>query len=50
MNHEMEGLMVNAFHRVVQQAKARQIPFRLAAYTLGVGRVAQALLDRGLYP
>jgi glutamate dehydrogenase (NAD(P)+)/glutamate dehydrogenase (NADP+) len=50
VNREMEGLMVNAFHRVVQQAKARQIPFRLAAYTLGVGRVAQALVDRGLYP
>lgn len=50
VNREMEGLMVNAYRQVVQQSKARQIPLRLAAYTLGVGRVAQALTDRGLYP
>jgi len=50
VNREMEGLMVQAFHQVIQQSKTRQIPLRLAAYTLGVGRVAQALADRGLYP
>lgn len=50
VNHEMEGLMVQAFRQVNQQSKTRQIPLRLAAYTLGVGRVAQALTDRGLYP
>ena len=50
VNKEMEGLMVHAFHRVMEQSKMRQVPLRLAAYTLGVGRVAQALSDRGLYP
>jgi glutamate dehydrogenase/leucine dehydrogenase len=50
VNQEMEGLMVKAFGRVVQEAANRQVPLRLAAYTLGVGRVAQALQDRGLYP
>lgn len=50
VNKEMEGLMVHAFHRVIEQSKMRQVPLRLAAYTLGVGRVAQALADRGLYP
>jgi len=50
VNQEMEGLMVRAFGRVVQEAEQRQVPLRLAAYTLGVGRVAQALQDRGLYP
>jgi glutamate dehydrogenase/leucine dehydrogenase len=50
VNRELEGLMVHAYHQVVKQSKARQIPLRLAAYTLGVGRVAQALTDRGLYP
>ena len=50
VNREMEQLMVQAYQQVVQQSKARQIPLRLAAYTLGVGRVAQALADRGLYP
>jgi glutamate dehydrogenase/leucine dehydrogenase len=50
VNREMEQLMVQAYVRVIQQSKVRQIPLRLAAYTLGVGRVAQALSDRGLYP
>ncbi|MBD0389085.1 MAG: Glu/Leu/Phe/Val dehydrogenase [Nostoc sp. C3-bin3] len=50
VNREMEHLMVQAYHRVIHQSEVRQIPMRLAAYTLGVGRVAQALIDRGLYP
>lgn len=50
VNREMERLMVQAYHQVTQESKARQVPRRLAAYTLGVGRVAQALTDRGLYP
>jgi glutamate dehydrogenase/leucine dehydrogenase len=50
VNHEMEQLMVQAYHQVIQQSKVRQVNLRLAAYTLGVGRVAQALSDRGLYP
>lgn len=50
VNREMEHLMVQAYRQVIQQSKARQVTLRLAAYTLGVGRVAQALTDRGLYP
>lgn len=50
VNREMEQLMVQAYRQVIQQSKQRQIPLRLAAYTLGVGRVTQALTDRGLYP
>jgi glutamate dehydrogenase/leucine dehydrogenase len=42
--------MVQAYRKVIHQSEVRQIPLRLAAYTLGVGRVAQALTDRGLYP
>ncbi|OUL27020.1 glutamate dehydrogenase [Nostoc sp. RF31YmG] len=50
VNREMEHLMVHAYRQVIEHSKARQITLRLAAYTLGVGRVAQALSDRGLYP
>ncbi|MBE9049186.1 Glu/Leu/Phe/Val dehydrogenase [Nostocales cyanobacterium LEGE 11386] len=50
VNREMERLMVQAYHQVIEQSRVRKIPLRLAAYTLGVGRVAQALADRGLYP
>lgn len=50
VNREMERLMVDAYQRVAQEAQLRQIPLRMAAYVLGVGRVAQAMIDRGLYP
>ena len=50
VNSEMEHLMVQAYARVSERAKKRGVSMRLAAYTLGVGRVAQALKDRGLYP
>ncbi|MTJ07077.1 MULTISPECIES: Glu/Leu/Phe/Val dehydrogenase [unclassified Anabaena] len=50
VNREMEHLMVQAYHKVINESKARRVNLRLAAYTLGVGRVAQALTDRGLYP
>ncbi|KAB8334244.1 Glu/Leu/Phe/Val dehydrogenase [Scytonema tolypothrichoides VB-61278] len=50
VNKELEQLMVQAYRQVIQKSLDRQIPLRLAAYTLGVGRVAKALSDRGLYP
>jgi glutamate dehydrogenase (NAD(P)+) len=50
VNREMEQLMVQAYRQVMEQSKNRKISSRLAAYTLGVGRVGQALTDRGLYP
>ena len=50
VNQEMEQLMVNAYRQVINESQERRISLRLAAYTLGVGRVAQALSDRGLYP
>jgi glutamate dehydrogenase (NAD(P)+) len=50
VNKEMEHLMVQAYRKVIHESKARGVNLRLAAYTLGVGRVAQALNDRGLYP
>lgn len=50
VNRELEHLMVQAYQQVSQKSKQREISLRGAAYMLGVGRVAQALSDRGLYP
>ena len=50
VNREMEGLMVKAYQRVSENARKMSVPMRRAAYMLGVGRVAEALSDRGLYP
>ncbi|MGB3419972.1 MAG: Glu/Leu/Phe/Val dehydrogenase [Dolichospermum sp.] len=48
VNKEMEYLMVQAYRKVIHESKVRGVNLRLAAYTLGVGRVAQALNDRGV--
>jgi len=50
VNRELEHLMVQAYQQVSQKSRQRGISLRGAAYMLGVGRVAQALSDRGLYP
>jgi glutamate dehydrogenase/leucine dehydrogenase len=50
VNRELEHLMVQAYQQVSQKSRQREISLRGAAYMLGVGRVAQALSDRGLYP
>lgn len=50
VNQEMEHLMVQAYRQVMTRSQQQQISPRLAAYSIGVGRVAIALQDRGLYP
>lgn len=50
VNRELEHLMVQAYQQVSQKSRQMEISLRGAAYMLGVGRVAQALSDRGLYP
>ncbi len=50
VKREMEHLMVNAYRQVIQGSQMRGVNLRLAAYTLGVGRVTQGLTDRGFYP
>ncbi|CCH66558.1 NAD-specific glutamate dehydrogenase [Richelia intracellularis HH01] len=49
VNQELERIIVNAYRKVIHQSKERGISLRLASYTLGIDRVAKALVDRGLY-
>jgi glutamate dehydrogenase/leucine dehydrogenase len=42
--------MVKAFKEVLGVSKSRRIDMRLAAWVLGVGRVAEAQQIRGLWP
>jgi glutamate dehydrogenase/leucine dehydrogenase len=42
--------MVNAYNQVIQGSQMREVNLRLAAYTLRLSRVAQALTDKGFYP
>jgi glutamate dehydrogenase (NAD(P)+) len=50
VNERLRGIMASAFRDTWDLHQARQIPMRLAAYGLGVRRVAEASTIRGLYP
>ena len=42
--------MKTAFHDVFEIHLTRQLPMRIAANVLGIGRVAEAVKLRGIYP
>ncbi|MFQ5724715.1 MAG: Glu/Leu/Phe/Val dehydrogenase, partial [Terriglobia bacterium] len=50
VNHKLETIMKRAFHEVYETARKYRVTMRVAAYILGVGRVADATLVRGLFP
>ncbi len=45
----MEAIMVRAFHDVMSMAKRFEVPNRIAAYMLGIDRVAEITKMRGIY-
>lgn len=50
VNRQMERLMNNGFEAVMREVESKHLHPRMAAYTLAIGRVAEALELRGLYP
>lgn len=50
VNERLEGVMVHAFDNVWATAQQHQVDLRTAAYIVGVSRVAEATLTRGIYP
>ena len=50
VNDRLKTLMSRAFLKVVKNVATQHLSFRMGAYTEAVGRVAEALTLRGLYP
>ncbi|NOK60804.1 MAG: Glu/Leu/Phe/Val dehydrogenase [Chloroflexi bacterium AL-W] len=50
VNAQLERVIVNAFHEVLQQSQERKVNMRTAAYIQAVDRVSRATLTRGIYP
>jgi glutamate dehydrogenase (NAD(P)+) len=48
INEELAGIMTAAYENVVRVAKEKKVPLRTAAFLVGLGRVARALVLRGL--
>ncbi|MDI6642167.1 MAG: Glu/Leu/Phe/Val dehydrogenase [Elusimicrobiota bacterium] len=50
VNERLRQIMTKSFRDVVSISNKEKVNMRLAAYLLGVGRVAQAIKIRGIYP
>jgi glutamate dehydrogenase (NAD(P)+) len=50
VNTRLQKTMVRAFHEMVDTMRKHHVPPRAGAMILAVGRVAEALLVRGLFP
>jgi len=49
VNARLERIMVNASNEVWNIAQREKVDYRMGAYIAGVGRVAEAIRNRGLY-
>jgi len=49
VDQRMETIMVRAFHDVINMAESFEVPNRIAAYMLGIDRVAEVTKMRGIY-
>jgi glutamate dehydrogenase (NAD(P)+) len=50
VNAKMEGIMMRAYRDVRAMSRREDVDMRLAAYLIGVKRVADASTLRGIYP
>ncbi len=50
VNQRLREILERAFDNVANLVTTRDLSFRMGAYSLGVGRVTEALRLRGLYP
>ena len=49
VNERLEDIMVQSFNDVAEMAKKYDVSYRIAAYMLGISRVAHDTMVRGLY-
>ncbi|MDB5100903.1 MAG: Glutamate dehydrogenase/leucine dehydrogenase [Cyanobacteria bacterium RYN_339] len=50
VNDRLRRILTRSFAQVAQKVEREQLSFRMAAYSVGVGAVAEATRVRGLYP
>jgi glutamate dehydrogenase (NAD(P)+) len=50
VNDRLRNIMQASFQYVLETHLKEDVPMRMAAYIVGVGRVAEAIRTRGIYP
>ena len=50
VNRQLEMVMKNAFHEVLEVSQCEKVDMRSAAYMLAIRRIAEAMEARGIFP
>jgi len=50
VNHQLQIIMDNAFHEVLEMSQREKVDMRNAAYMLAIKRIADAMEARGIFP
>ena len=50
MNQKLHQVMIRSFTNVLQTVQEKKVDTRTAAQVLGIARVAEAIMLRGIYP
>ena len=50
VNRQLQAVIDNAFHEVLETSKREKVDMRNAAYMLAIKRIGDAMTIRGLYP
>ena len=50
VNHQLQTVMDNAFHEVLEMSQRQKVDMRNAAYMLAIRRIADAMEARGIFP
>ena len=50
VNRQLQNVMDNAFHEVLEVSQREKIDMRNAAYMLAIKRIEEAMMARGIFP
>jgi len=50
VNRQLQNVMDNAFHEVLEMSQREKVDMRNAAYMLAIKRIEEAMLARGIFP
>jgi glutamate dehydrogenase (NAD(P)+) len=50
VNEQLEKVMGNAFHEVLEVSQREKVDMRNGAYMLAIKRIEEAMLARGIFP
>ena len=50
VNRQLQNVMENAYHEVLEMSQREKVDMRNAAYMLAIRRIEEAMVVRGIFP